>query len=397
MKNYIVILIVVVAGIWLLWIKSNQIQASATHTTATHTRATVTDRADPVSSDFAALTQLIRVFESNLDLSSLNAVNQQLKSELPKLSLQQRYQVYEQLQQAIAAYVSQLNHQHNALLEHYAAAHMALWQKIAEAPDSGSQGMMSQLGELFGSTGKTEAELEQRRWEALEKQQAQAFAQQWPAAMQQGLNDIERQLIQDLDRQQIDILDIGEGLFEFRLNPRYWIEPFGKMLTAADRAYFALMAEQNQEQYYYDAAIAISWEALGQRAYAWERYLATYPDSYFGKAAEQAHQEYVMHLLVGMDNTGTVYQGQLDPMVKAAYDTLRQQYPRSQLAKTLGLFEQELQAAADPDVQVVARRAMSLAKDRIEPVTAPVAPAEALPDALVEPIVDVDASVESVD
>ena len=96
----------------------------------------------------------------------------------------------------------------------------------------------------------------------------------------------------------------------------------------------------------------------------WAQYVQDHPDGYFTELAQAKRDGDLNTLLMGMDNTPTHEQGVLLPEVKAAYAHLIQQYPNSQLSKTLSLFEQQLAERPD-DVPAAARRAIALAKDQI--------------------------------
>lgn len=378
MKNILVALVIIVCSVWLLWIKLNSSSpAEPKKPTAATVNRSATSSPKTESERYQALSEVIRVFESDLVLEKLAPITMVLNTELPRLRTEDRYRIYMQLEQAINAYINRLNRDQSALIERYAELQSQLWQQVDTAEPTPS--VMAQMMNLV-TPSTPDPVADQTVQLDSDRQAEQRFEQQWPQTLKQGLTTKQQQTLAALAKQQIDVLDLGEGMYEFRLNPRYWVTHVAAHLAKADQVYFALVAEQEQQQYAYDAALVISWQALGERVQVWEQYLKNHPKSYFVDDAQRKHDEYLEFLLLGMDNTPTYEQGVLLPEVQAAYLQLIQQYPNSRLSKTLQLFQQQFPAnpsedlAVSPseglsdqpiDVAAAARRATALAKDQI--------------------------------
>lgn len=361
MKNALIIVLIVLCSIWLLWIKLNT--ASPIDSKKTPVAATSSSHASQPKNEreaYQALSGLIRVFESDLVLDNLTPITAALDKELAQLSPADRYRIYAQLEQAINAYIGQLNTEQAEIIERYVALQGQLWQQLDTA------GALA-ADPVTPETESTAADAihELMPQQALSPQLAQQkFDQQWPQFLKQGLGSRQQQTLDALAKQNIQVLYVGEGMYEFWLNPKYWVEHVAPHLAKADQVYFKQVAEQEQQPYAYDAGLVISWLQLGARAQVWAQYVQDYPDAHFAELAQAKRDNYLSTLLIGMDNTPTHEQGVLLPEVKAAYAQLTQQYPNSQLSKTLSLFEQQL-AEQPEDVPAAARRAIALAKDQI--------------------------------
>jgi len=399
MKNLLVLALIVLCSIWLLWIKLHQTTpVDADVVSNSRQVATATSKPQTASEVHQALSGLIRVFESRLTLDNLIPITTALNTELPRISLADRYRIYTQLEQALSAYTDQLNSEQADMLERYAALHSQLSQQIEPQPlelqqqedaqpqsgdtnsnindaanidadaakvsASDATDQPSASSELDSANPATQ-QTEPQQPTPPNRQITQAtFEQQWPQFLRQGLSSKQRQLLDALAKQQIEIAYAGEGSFAFRLNPNYWVEHIAPHLPKADQVYLKQVAEQTQQPYADDAGLLISWLELGQRVQVWAQYVQDHPDGYFTEMAQANRDDNLNTLLVGMDNTPTHEQGVLLPEVKAAYAQLIQQYPNSQLSKTLSLFEQQLAERPD-DVPAAARRAIALAKDQI--------------------------------
>lgn len=378
MKNILVALLIIICSVWLLWIRLNSSSpAEPKKPTVATVNRSIASPPRTEREQYQALSEVIRVFESDLALEKLTPITTVLNTELPRLRTEDRYRIYMQLEQAINAYINRLNRDQSALIERYAELQSQLWQQVDTAEPTPS--VMAQMMNLV-TPSTPDPVAEQTAQLDSDRQAEQRFEQQWPHVIKQGLTTKQQQTLAALAKQQIDVLYLGEGMYEFRLNPRYWVTHVAPHLAKADQVYFALVAEQEQQQYAYDAALVISWQALGERVQVWEQYLKNHPKSYFVDDAQRKHDEYLEFLLLGMDNTPTYEQGVLLPEVQAAYLQLIQQYPNSRFSKTLQLFQQQFPAnpsedlAVSPseglsdqpiDVAAAARRATALAKDQI--------------------------------
>lgn len=373
MKNALIIVLIVLCSIWLLWIKLNTASPTDREEIPVAATNSINNNSQPKTEReaYQALSGLIRVFESELILDNLTPITAALDKELPQLSPADRYRIYAQLEQAIHAYIGQLNTEQAEIIERYAALQGQLWQQLDTAGALAIDPVASEVDQpLRNPDPETEATAADATAEPLPQQALspqlaqQKFDQQWPQFLKQGLSSKQQQTLDALAKQNIQVLYVGEGMYEFWLNPNYWVEHVAPHLAKADQVYFKQVAEQEQQPYAYDAGLVISWLQLGARAQVWAQYVQDYPDAHFAELAQAKRDNYLSTLLTGMDNTPTHEQGVLLPEVKAAYAQLTQQYPNSRLSKTLSLFEQQL-AEQPEDVPAAGRRAIALAKDQI--------------------------------
>lgn len=394
MKNLLVLALIFLCSVWLLWIKLNQVSPIETSTVSSR-EATSSMASKPKTERevYQALNGLIRVFESDLTLDNLTPITVALNTDLPRMRLEDRYRIYTQLDQALAAYTRQLDAEQADLLERYAALHSQRSQQIDEPqqldtqqqpPDETDNSSVSNSSEAASQTVTPTEPTDQQDVntapdvgvaatlptnpqnepdQRLSTRVAE-FEQQWSQLLKQGLSSKQQQLLNALAKQQIEVVYAGEGSFAFRLNPNYWVIHLAPHLAKADQVYLKQMAEQTQQPFADDAGLLISWLELGERVQAWMQYTEDYPDGYFTELAQAKRDDDLSILLMGMDNTPTHQQGVLLPEVRVAYAQLARQYPNSRLSKTLSLFEQQL--AEQPDaVPTAARRAIALAKDQI--------------------------------
>lgn len=143
-----------------------------------------------------------------------------------------------------------------------------------------------------------------------------------------------------------EILNIGEGFYTIRLNPNYLVKHFAPTLSRADQIFIKALAQQNQEQFYYDAGIAIIWKELGERAVFWEQYAQKYPKSFFTKDAKVLADYYLYFFIYGMDNTHPLQyfdEQENKPVIeseaKQAFMLIKTKYPNSNVSEKIRQFE----------------------------------------------------------
>lgn len=146
-----------------------------------------------------------------------------------------------------------------------------------------------------------------------------------------------------------EVLDIGEGYYTIRLNPNYIAKRFAPFLPEADHIFIKALAEQNQEQFYYDATIDISWQELGERAIFWENYTQQYPNAYFLKDAKALANYYLYYFIHGMGNSMTVEyfdEQENKPVIeseaKQAFAWIKNKYPNSNVSQKIKLLENSM-------------------------------------------------------
>lgn len=96
---------------------------------------------------------------------------------------------------------------------------------------------------------------------------------------------------------------LGEGYFELDHDLMAMARLFTPYLNPDQKQFVLQMAKDNQEIFWNDAAIDISFKELVDRAVFWEDYLKRYPNGYGTKDAEQLLNFYRRALFYGSDNT----------------------------------------------------------------------------------------------
>lgn len=146
-----------------------------------------------------------------------------------------------------------------------------------------------------------------------------------------------------------DILDIGEGFYAIRLNPNYLVQHFAPALPQADQVFMTAIAQQNQQQFYYDATIDIPWQELGERAVFWENYTQQYPHAYFLEDATALANYYLYYFIHGMGNSMTVEsfdEPENKPVIeseaKQAFAWIKNKYPNSNVSQKIKLLENSM-------------------------------------------------------
>ena len=110
-----------------------------------------------------------------------------------------------------------------------------------------------------------------------------------------------------------ELYDSGEGMLNYRRQPRYLVELFAPYLPVAERTFIEHLAEQNQQSPLRDGALNISWDEIAQRAQFWEDYIQQYPDSSYHEDAKLLLALYSAFLFKGANNTpiSDTYTGEL--------------------------------------------------------------------------------------
>jgi hypothetical protein len=65
-------------------------------------------------------------------------------------------------------------------------------------------------------------------------------------------------------------------MFTYR-QPNYLVDVFSKALPADQKEFLSRMAKDNQDIFYNDGALAVSWKELTERALFWEKFIQKYP------------------------------------------------------------------------------------------------------------------------
>lgn len=146
-------------------------------------------------------------------------------------------------------------------------------------------------------------------------------------------------IMDELNSYGIQLEDIGEGCADLSFYPNYFYELFKSYTTEATREYLRLMAFEYANPFLFDAAVCISWEELADRVVNFEEYLDKYSNSMFTDDIKDLHNSYVILLLIGCDNTGTLDRSKttykLYPDVRTAYQNIINTYPNRRVTDIL--------------------------------------------------------------
>lgn len=117
------------------------------------------------------------------------------------------------------------------------------------------------------------------------------------------LSPRDQYLMNQQDKAYIELHYQGEGMFQYRRSPAYIKTIFAEALPEDQRVFVTRMAQDNDALFFNDAAIAISWAEMVDRALFWENYLQKYPKSHFKADAKKLFEEYQYFIFFGSDNT----------------------------------------------------------------------------------------------
>jgi hypothetical protein len=101
----------------------------------------------------------------------------------------------------------------------------------------------------------------------------------------------------------VSVLYIGEGTFIFHHNLKAMADLFTPYLPNDQVQFIQRMAIDNQDIFWNDAAVAVSFNEVVARAKFWEDYIQRYPKGYFRKDAKTLFITYRYVLFYGSDNT----------------------------------------------------------------------------------------------
>lgn len=156
------------------------------------------------------------------------------------------------------------------------------------------QDYTEKTGRAFEAFGYAVLEQKQRDPKKVIQSQKKLFDQ---------LSPRDQYLLQHNGEAYIDLLYQGEGMFTYRRQPNYLVDVFSKALTADQKEFLTRMANDNQDIFYNDGALAVSWKELTERALFWEKFIQKYPKSHFIGDAKLLFNEYRYFIFFGLDNT----------------------------------------------------------------------------------------------
>ncbi|MDN5565542.1 MAG: hypothetical protein L0G25_01975 [Psychrobacter sp.] len=101
----------------------------------------------------------------------------------------------------------------------------------------------------------------------------------------------------------VSIYDEGEGYFSFTHNLKAMADIFTPYLRKDQSLFIQRMAVDNQDTFWSDASVTVSFDGLIERALFWEDYIQRYPDGYAVKDAKYLLDFYRYIIFFGAENT----------------------------------------------------------------------------------------------
>ena len=143
-----------------------------------------------------------------------------------------------------------------------------------------------------------------------------------------------------MSRSDVSVRYLGEGDYKFHHDLTAMADIFSPYLPKDQAAFIQRLAQDNQGVFWFDAAIAFSFEDLVERTVFWEDFIHRYPQSIFYNDAESLFNVYRYLLFFGSENTQWT-----DEEMREFYDSdneqlmvQRAQRPNSKLAKNVQNF-----------------------------------------------------------
>ncbi|MGE8550327.1 MAG: hypothetical protein ACN6NN_05410 [Acinetobacter calcoaceticus] len=204
----------------------------------------------------------IQKINQNSKIEDLNQINEKLKTCVPSLKNDEQLKLID--------------------------ASTAMYQRFLK------QAYTDKTARAFEAFGYAVLEQKQRDPKKVIQSQKKLFDQ---------LSPRDQYLLQHNGEAYIDLLYQGEGMFTYRRQPNYLVDVFSKALTADQKEFLTRMAKDNQDIFYNDGALAVSWKELTERALFWEKFIQKYPKSHFIGDAKLLFNEYRYFIFFGLDNT----------------------------------------------------------------------------------------------
>lgn len=264
---------------------------------------------DSLTTPQQTLPQLISLFQQQPSFSALDSVENAIQIQLPGLPIEQRYKLLAQWQKILTPNVHRLDARQAKLLP-----------------------LFDQL-EISWIDGETD----NNRRKRIETK------------FQKGLSPEQKLVFQQLLNHYIEIKHEEETGAIFHLSPSYWKSLFASNLEKDDRKFWDQTALENDPVIDYDAGLVIDRVTLGDWAFYWEQFLKQYPKSHYKKEAQQNYQNYLSHLLVGLENTPTTEDNsnKVLPEVAQDFDKISKRHPGSDVALSIAAFRKALAASTE--------------------------------------------------
>ena len=101
----------------------------------------------------------------------------------------------------------------------------------------------------------------------------------------------------------VRVYNLGEGYYAFSHNLKTMADIFTPYLRQDQSKFIQRMAIDNQDTFWSDASVTVSFEELIERALFWENYIQQYPDGYKIKDAKYLLDFYRYIIFFGAENT----------------------------------------------------------------------------------------------
>ena len=108
-----------------------------------------------------------------------------------------------------------------------------------------------------------------------------------------------------LNNYDLEIFDLAETEVSIIEVPNYYYNIFKDYVTDDYREYLEITSKENEEPYYTDGSILVSYDKIADRLLTWENFLKKYPNSDLAEIANEKCNIYRRVYILGSDNAPT--------------------------------------------------------------------------------------------
>ena len=108
-----------------------------------------------------------------------------------------------------------------------------------------------------------------------------------------------------LNNYDLEIFDLAETEVRIMEVPNYYYNIFKDYVTGDYREYLEITYKENEEPYYTDGSILVSYDKIADRLLTWENFLKKYPNSDLAEIANEKCNTYRRIYILGSDNAPT--------------------------------------------------------------------------------------------
>ncbi len=108
-----------------------------------------------------------------------------------------------------------------------------------------------------------------------------------------------------LNNYDLEIFDLAETEVRIMEVPNYYYNIFKDCVTGDYREYLEITYKENEEPYYTDGSILVSYDKIADRLLTWENFLKKYPNSNLAEIANEKCNIYRRVYILGSDNAPT--------------------------------------------------------------------------------------------